>query len=113
MIHITAKGMLEEAQERSNRIDYDKIALAETIIQTIVKSEFETTGTTCFDIGYRNEDSVTPYEICHYSKGTAYLSKPEWNILVKEIQDVGFYVKYEDRNSTLDNDGYVTITMRF
>lgn len=113
MIHITAKEMLEEAQKRSNRIDYDKIASAETIIQTIIKSEFETTGTTCFDIGYRNEDSVTPYEIYYYSKGMAYLSKPEWNILVKEIQDAGFCVKYEDRKSTLDNGGYVTITVRF
>lgn len=113
MIHITAKGMLEEAQERSNRIDYDKIALAETIVETIVKKQFDTTGATCFDIGYRNEDSATPYEFYYYSKGTAYLSKPEWDILVKEIQDAGFCVKYEDRDSTLDNDGYVTITVRF
>lgn len=109
MLRITAKEMLEEAQQRSNRIDYDKIALAETIIQTIVKSEFDTTGTTCFDIGYRNEDSVTPYEIYHYSKGMVYLSKPEWDILIREIQDAGFSVKYEDA----DSDEYVTITMRF
>lgn len=53
MLRITAKEMLEEAQQRSNRIDYDKIALAETIIQTIIKSQFDTTGTTCFDIGDR------------------------------------------------------------
>lgn len=38
-----------------------------------------------------------------------YLSKPEWDILVREIQDAGFSVKYEDA----DSDEYVTITMRF
>lgn len=113
MIQIRAKEMFEEAQNRSNRIDFNKIALAEKIIETVVKKKFDTTGATCFDIGYKNKNSVTPYEICYYSTGTVCLSKPEWDILSKEIHDAEFCVTYEHRDSTLYNDGCLIITMGF